>query len=80
MIFIPESDRYSTLFLIHFQNAMNTCPCCSEQLLRHARNNNIYWFCPRCWQEMPNFSIGIINEHKPKKTLNQISSDLRLVQ
>ena len=32
---------------------MNTCPCCSEHLLRHVRNNSIYWLCPRCKQEMP---------------------------
>ncbi|MEW6491310.1 MAG: hypothetical protein AB1589_01990 [Cyanobacteriota bacterium] len=32
---------------------MNTCPCCSEQLLRHVRHDSIYWFCPRCKQEMP---------------------------
>ncbi len=35
---------------------MNTCPCCSERLLRHARHNRVYWFCPHCRQEMPNFS------------------------
>lgn len=32
---------------------MNTCPCCSEHLLRHVRHASIYWFCPRCKQEMP---------------------------
>ena len=31
---------------------MNTCPCCSEILLRHVRHNKIYWFCTHCWQEM----------------------------
>ncbi|MBD2090261.1 hypothetical protein H6F67_10390 [Microcoleus sp. FACHB-1515] len=35
---------------------MNTCPCCSQPLLRHARRNSIYWFCSHCWQEMPNLS------------------------
>ena len=38
---------------------MNTCPCCSEQLLRHIRQNSIYWFCPRCKQEMP--ALELIN-------------------
>jgi ribosomal protein L37AE/L43A len=36
---------------------LNQCPCCSEQLLRHTRQGHIYWFCSRCWQEMPNFSV-----------------------
>lgn len=29
------------------------CPCCSYSLLRHLRHQKIYWFCRRCWQEMP---------------------------
>jgi hypothetical protein len=33
---------------------VNTCPCCSERLLRHVRTGSIYWFCSHCWQEMPN--------------------------
>lgn len=33
---------------------MNTCPCCSNQLLRHIRHQEIYWFCTSCRQEMPN--------------------------
>lgn len=32
---------------------MNNCLCCSSQLLRHIRHNEIYWFCQRCRQEMP---------------------------
>ncbi|MEO1145260.1 MAG: hypothetical protein AAFY26_06650 [Cyanobacteria bacterium J06638_22] len=36
---------------------MNSCPCCSEPLLRHVRHSNVYWFCPHCHQEMPNFSL-----------------------
>ncbi|WP_460208058.1 hypothetical protein [Scytonema sp. NUACC21] len=32
---------------------MNYCPCCSHQLLRHIRSNEIYWFCRSCWQDMP---------------------------
>jgi hypothetical protein len=34
---------------------MNSCPCCSHQLLRHIRQHNVYWFCSHCRQEMPNF-------------------------
>ncbi|MBD1912902.1 hypothetical protein [Leptolyngbya sp. FACHB-8] len=39
---------------------MNTCPCCSEPLLRHAQRGRIYWFCPHCHQEMPNLSTLIL--------------------
>ncbi|HHP7243315.1 MAG TPA: hypothetical protein ACFE0H_01370 [Elainellaceae cyanobacterium] len=30
------------------------CPFCSGTLLRHISRNSVYWFCPKCWQEMPN--------------------------
>ncbi|HEY9695004.1 MAG TPA: hypothetical protein V6D15_22610 [Oculatellaceae cyanobacterium] len=31
---------------------LNTCPCCGNSLLRHARQKGIYWFCTSCRQEM----------------------------
>ncbi len=31
------------------------CPCCASLLLRHVRASGLYWFCPHCYQEMPNF-------------------------
>ncbi|WP_089127535.1 hypothetical protein [Tolypothrix sp. NIES-4075] len=37
---------------------MNSCPCCSHQLLRHIRCSNVYWFCSHCRQEMPNFEYS----------------------
>ena len=37
---------------------MNSCPCCSHQLLRHIRQRNVYWFCSHCRQEMPNFEYS----------------------
>lgn len=44
---------------------MNTCPCCSAPLLRHARHGQIYWFCSHCHQEMPNLSSAIaLIEHR----------------
>lgn len=46
---------------------MNTCPCCSEVLLRHARHSGVYWFCTHCWQEMPDLSL----ELKDHQTLAQ---------
>ncbi|MDJ0713971.1 MAG: hypothetical protein QNJ54_07100 [Prochloraceae cyanobacterium] len=43
---------------------MNNCPCCGTTLLRHINHDRLYWFCPHCWQEMPNFdSLKIINYH-----------------
>jgi ribosomal protein L37AE/L43A len=39
---------------------MNSCPCCSSQLLRHARQNRVYWFCSHCWQEMPDLSEMVL--------------------
>ncbi|MGL5926940.1 MAG: hypothetical protein ACRC32_28950 [Chroococcidiopsis sp.] len=30
-----------------------SCLCCSHQLLRHVRKQQIVWFCCQCRQEMP---------------------------
>jgi hypothetical protein len=38
---------------------MNSCPCCSNQLLRHIRHQEIYWFCTSCWQRMPNLESSL---------------------
>jgi hypothetical protein len=32
---------------------MNTCPCCSDILLRHIDQGSLYWFCRSCWAAMP---------------------------
>lgn len=32
---------------------MNSCPCCSDRLLRHVRKTEVYWFCRNCRQVMP---------------------------
>lgn len=36
---------------------MTDCPCCSNQLLRHVRQHQVYWFCRHCWQEMPVYNF-----------------------
>lgn len=36
---------------------MTTCPCCSAKVLRHIRHGAIYWFCPHCWQEVPDLDL-----------------------
>ncbi len=38
---------------------MNNYPCCSDTMLRHIRHHEIYWYCPSCRQEMPNFTTLI---------------------
>ncbi|MEY3870422.1 MAG: hypothetical protein RLZZ338_4316 [Cyanobacteriota bacterium] len=48
-------------------NFMNTCPCCSNLLLRHIRSHSIYWFCSHCHQEMPNLSGEIIVDRQRQK-------------
>jgi uncharacterized Zn finger protein (UPF0148 family) len=53
---------------------MNTCPCCSTQLLRHARHNGVYLFCPHCWQEMPDLNEIVTNRHRRVQTLEQLIS------
>lgn len=35
---------------------ISTCPCCSGPMLHHFRSHGEYWFCRKCWQEMPNLS------------------------
>lgn len=54
------SDSSVNNAIRRLQVLMNTCPCCSAPLLRHARRGEIYWFCPHCRQEMPNLSSAIL--------------------
>lgn len=51
---------------------MNTCPCCSTQLLRHARHSGVYWFCPYCWQEMPDLEAMISRRNQRVKQLERL--------
>lgn len=37
---------------------MTGCPCCSNQMLRHVRQSQVYWFCRQCWQEMPVYNLN----------------------
>jgi hypothetical protein len=38
----------------------DTCPCCGNTLLRHAKSNRLYWFCNSCHQEMFSITEGCI--------------------
>ncbi|MHC5896053.1 hypothetical protein [Nostoc sp.] len=54
---------------------MTNCPCCSNQMLRHIRLQQTYWFCRHCWQEMPNL---ILKENNLKHDKLQVFSQLEL--
>jgi DNA-directed RNA polymerase subunit RPC12/RpoP len=51
---------------------MNSCPCCSSQLLRHARHNRVYLFCSHCWQEMPDLSQIILGDRQRTRKLESL--------
>jgi hypothetical protein len=57
---------------------MTSCPCCTNQMLRHIRQSQVYWFCRQCWQEMPvyplnsygsSLSINLVRDLSIKKQL-----------
>jgi ribosomal protein L37AE/L43A len=51
--FLNQNRVFNALFLIGDKIMRpNTCPCCGNILLRHARQGGIYWFCTSCYQEM----------------------------
>ncbi|EGK87100.1 hypothetical protein D0A34_04010 [Microcoleus vaginatus PCC 9802] len=37
---------------------MTHCPCCSNQMLRHLRQHQLYWFCRQCWQTIPIYNLN----------------------
>lgn len=47
----------------------NNCPCCSTQMFRHARSQKVYWFCPSCYQEMPNLTEIIVGRQQERNQL-----------
>jgi hypothetical protein len=49
---------------------MTGCPCCSTQMLRHVRQNQVYWFCRQCWQEMPVYNLSVSSLHKYDSSLS----------
>jgi len=61
-------------------NTLNECPCCSEQLLRHARHGQVYWFCLHCRQEMPNLvAVLTTGDRKPIHSTEKTNNLLNLV-
>ncbi|MEL6221719.1 MAG: hypothetical protein AAFR31_03635 [Cyanobacteria bacterium J06627_8] len=59
---------------------MNTCPCCSETMLRHTRQGQIYWFCTHCHQEMPNLSMAIAASDCRRTKGNSLDSPAELIK
>ncbi|MEG4943889.1 hypothetical protein [Microcoleus sp. F4-D5] len=53
---------------------MISCPCCTNQLVRHVRKSQVYWFCRHCWQEMPVYSL---NSYGSSLSINLVQ-DLRI--
>lgn len=54
---------------------MNNCPCCSSIMFRQIRNEKIYWFCPSCYQEMPNL-VDILRQEKQKYASTMVGKKL----
>lgn len=54
------------------------CPCCSNRLIHHIGNHRDYWFCRRCWSEMPAIDKHYISEielsRKPHFTTHSLTS------
>ncbi|HBB34408.1 MAG TPA: hypothetical protein DDZ80_10865 [Cyanobacteria bacterium UBA8803] len=46
----------------------NSCPCCGNALLRHARRKGVYWFCTSCYQEM--MPLNGVQSPSPFDTMN----------
>jgi ribosomal protein L37AE/L43A len=46
----------------------NNCPCCSGSLLRHVRQNELYWLCQNCGQEVPLLSTVAVHTEARTKT------------
>ncbi|EKV01712.1 hypothetical protein Lepto7375DRAFT_3890 [Leptolyngbya sp. PCC 7375] len=50
---------------------MRYCLCCNHSLLRHIRQNSLYWYCPSCRQAMPEATVGVqtqrLSLHRPRQ-------------
>ncbi|MGB7413168.1 MAG: hypothetical protein WA902_03085 [Thermosynechococcaceae cyanobacterium] len=51
---------------------MNSCPICSNNLLRHIGHGDIYWFCPHCWQALPNLESMVSNPEKMRSLTSHL--------
>ena len=56
----------------------NSCPCCSDIMLRHLSNRHSYWFCSRCRIEMPDIEYHQKAESKIKMNFNSSTQKVSL--
>ena len=57
------------------------CPCCSNKLIHHISNHRDYWFCRRCWQEMPAINLKTIKrEHSQRDRQIMIAAQSSFIQ
>lgn len=54
---------------------MNSCICCHGRLLRHLKHSRTYWFCPNCYQKMPNIDelVGSYRHNRATITCSNIA-------
>lgn len=56
---------------------MRSCICCQNALLRHIRHHDVYWYCPRCRQDMPNVdgedAVMTLHAHGQLKDIDVLS-------
>lgn len=60
-------------------NFVTNCPCCSSPMLHHLRHRQEYWFCRKCWQEMPVLSMSLKGDRYPQNKIVNLSSRLMKV-
>ena len=61
LLLLPRLQQFTTRVkypLVKKEVFMTHCPCCSNQMLRHVRQQQIYWFCRQCWQTMPVYNLN----------------------
>jgi hypothetical protein len=61
LLLLPRLQQFTTRVkypLVKKEVFMTHCPCCSNQMLRHVRQHQIYWFCRQCWQTMPVYNLN----------------------
>lgn len=73
MMRLRLKNEYGVLRIMNF---VTNCPCCSSPMLHHLRNRQEYWFCRKCWQEMPNLSISSENQAFPQNRIINLSTNL----
>jgi len=56
---------------------MSNCPICSGLILRHIAENKVYWYCPSCYQKVPNLSSRPLVKLAQEDFLKQLNPTLK---